>query len=453
MQKIIKKEDYKKLILTLILPLIILLTKPIGMTLNQSIVLGGLFLTIIWWATGVIYKDYASIFLIILFILFGQTPVKKVFFFIASDNFPLVIASFLLSQGIVNSKIADKFSSFVLEKYCYNSIRLVIMSFILGIILIFAIPQPFPRIILLASIYLNFLKNTSINDESKSILVFSVFVASTITSLMFLNGDVIINYSAMKFGGISFSFLQWAKYMTLPTLITSIIIAISFILLFNNNLKDTFNNTSSNIKLDFDKKGKITLCITAFIIILWLTESVHGINATNVALIGTVLMFITRIISIKDLRIINISLIISLTAQFSIGQVLNGSGVADKLSSFLVGFFPDGGSLLYIPFIIVIIMILHLVMGSLVAAVSVLIPTLIVITAGNLSKEFIVLLTCSSVCFHYILPFHHVSIMIGSANGYYNNKHVIKMGILLTIITILAVLFIYIPWWKMVGLI
>lgn len=92
-------------------------------------------------------------------------------------------------------------------------------------------------------------------------------------------------------------------------------------------------------------------------------------------------------------------------------------------------------------------------MGSLVTAISVLIPTLIAITAGNLSPEFIVLLTCASVCFHYILPFHHVSIMIGYGNGYYENKHIIRMGLVLTIITILAVLLIYMPWWKLVGLI
>lgn len=452
MKTIIKKENYKRVILSLIVPLILILFKPIGMTLEQSIILGSLFLTIIWWGTGWVYKDAASIFLLIIFIIFGNTPIKDVFFFPLSSNFILVVASYLLSQGIVNSSVADNFSSFILSKYCYNSKKLVIMSFILGIILIFVIPQPFPRVILLASIYINFLKKTSINEENKRVLVFSVFVASIITSLMFLNGDVIINYSAMKFGGINLSYLEWAKYMALPSLITAVIILFSFLWLFKGNLQDKFAFEKEE-KLVVTKSGKKALVITAIVIILWLTETMHGISSANVALIGTLLMFVTKIIKFKDLKVINISLLIFLTAEFAIGKVLLGSGIANKLSEFIMIFFPSPESIMYIPFIIFLIMFLHMIMGSLVTAISVLIPTLMTLTAGNVSTEFIVLLTLASVCFHFILPFHHVSIMIGYGNGYYENRHVIKMGIALSVITVLSVIFIYIPWWKILDII
>lgn len=452
MKTIIKEDNYLKVLLSLSVPLILMFIKPIEMTLEQSIILGSLFLTIIWWGTGWVYKDVASMFLLIIFIIFGNTPIKSVFFFPLSSNFILVISSYLLSQGIVNSNVADNFSSFILSKYCYNSKRLVIMSFILGILLIFVIPQPFPRVILLASIYINFLKNTSVNEENKRVLIFSVFVASAVTSLMFLNGDVIINYSAMKFGGINLSYLEWAKYMALPTLVTSAIILISFLLLFRKNLNDKFNFEKED-KLVVTKSGKKALLITALVVILWLTETLHGISSANVALLGTLLMFVAQIIKIRDLKVINVSLLIFLTAEFAIGKVLLGSGVAEKLSDSLIGFFPSAESIMYIPFIVFLIMFLHMIMGSLVTAISVLIPTLITLTAGNLSTEFIVLLTCASVCFHFILPFHHVSIMIGYGNGYYENRHTIKMGVALSAITVLVVLFIYIPWWKMFGIV
>lgn len=451
--KIIRKENIPKIIISLTVPLFIIFLKPMDMSLNQSIVLGSLFLTIIWWGTGIVYKDAASVFLVIMFILFGQTPIKNVLFFPLSDNFILVVASYLISQGIVNSKVADKFSNFVLAKYCYNSARLVIMSFVLGILLIFVIPQPFPRIILLASIYINFLKNLKVDKEEKSVLVFSVFVASTVTSLMFLNGDVIINYSALKFGGISMSYIEWAKNMALPSLIATIIIAWAFIMIFKKNLKIIFEIKNTKEKLYFGQSEKKVLAITFVIILLWLTESRHGISSANVALIGVIAMFIIGIISIKDFKVINISLLIFLTAEFSIGKVLTGSGVAVNISNFLTGFFPAAGSTMYIPFIIILVMILHMIMGSLVTAVSVLIPTLITITAGSVSPQFIVLLTTASICFHYIMPFHHVSIMIGYGNGYYENKHTIKMGAALTVITIVVVLFVFVPWWKLMGII
>jgi di/tricarboxylate transporter len=450
---IIKKENYLKVLLTLLLPLSIIVINPMSMTANQCMILGSLFLTVVWWGTGWVYKDAASIFLLIIFVIFGGTPLKKVFYFPLSGNFSLVIASFLLSQGIVNSKVADKFSGFVLKRYCTSSIRLVIMSFVLGIVLIFLIPQPFPRVILLASIYLDFLKKTGVNEEAKKILVLSVFVASSVTSLMFLNGDVIINYSAMKFGGINLTYAQWAKYMALPTFITTIIIAVAFILVFKKNLGDKFEIEEESDVLKFDRKGKLALVITGLTISLWLTESFHGIAPANVAIIGVVLMYLTRIVRLKDLNVVSISLLIFLTAEFSIGKVLAGSGTASVLSEYLTGFFPGAESIFYIPFIIVLIMVLHSIMGSLVTATSVLIPTLITITAGNLSPTFIVLLSCVAICFHYILPFHHVSIMIGFGNGFYDNKHVIKLGGALTLITLGTILFVYMPWWKIVGVI
>lgn len=53
---------------------------------------------------------------------------------------------------------------------------------------------------------------------------------------------------------------------------------------------------------------------------------------------------------------------------------------------------------------------------------------------------------------HYVFPFHHVTIMIGAANKFYSDKLVMKFGMVLTIITIVSVLGLYVPWWKIIGL-
>ncbi len=451
MQKIIRKENYLRVLLTFFIPIIFTILKPMNLTTSQSIVLGSLFVTILWWATGWVYKDFASFFLIIIFIIFGNTRLIDIFFFPLSENFILVVSSFLISKGIVNSKIADNFSEFILTRYCYNSRRLVIMSFILGILLVFIIPQPFPRIILLAAIYINFLKNTKVSKESERIIVLSIFVASTVTSLMFLNGDVVVNYAAMKFGGVNLTYLEWAKYMTIPTILTTLIILFTYLLLFKKDLKDKFKFESKE-ELLITKKGKKAIFITLIIISLWMTESFHGITPGLVALLGTILMFIFRILSIKDFKAVNVSLLIFLTAQFSIGKVLISNGTAQEINVFLTEFFPNSESIFYIPFIVLLVMGLHMIFGSLITALAIPIPTLLTVTQGNLSPEFVVLLTAASVCFHFILPFHHVSIMIGYGSGFYNNKQVIRIGLALTVITIFSVIFIYIPWWNLLGL-
>jgi len=451
MNKIISKKNYLKVLITLLIPISFTIFKPFNLTTSQSIVLGSLFVTISWWATGWVYKDFASFYLITVFIFFGNTSFKNIFFFPLSENFILVVSSFLISKGIVNSKVADNFSEFILTKYCYNSKRLVIMSFVLGILLIFIIPQPFPRIILLAAIYTNFLKNAKISKESERIIILSIFVASTVTSLMFLNGDVVVNYAAMKFGGINLTYLEWAKYMTLPTILTTLIVLTTYLLIFKKDLNNKFNFKSKE-ELSITKDGKKAIFITLIIISLWMTESFHGITPGLVALLGTILMFIFCILSIEDFKAVNISLLIFLTAQFSIGKVLTSNGTAQEINVFLIEFFPNSESILYIPFIVLLVMGLHMIFGSLITALAIPIPTLLTVAQGNLSPEFIVLLTAASVCFHFILPFHHVSIMIGFGSGFYNNKQVIKIGLALTIVTFFSVILIYVPWWNFLGL-
>lgn len=450
---IVKKGYKKQMLFSWLILLAIVIIKPLGMNLQQSVVMGSLFMVIVWWGTGIINKNIASLYLITVFIIFGGTPIGKVLYFPLSNNVVLVVASYLLSQGIVNSKVADKFTAFVLQKYCDNSRKLVLMSFALGIALIFVIPQPFPRVILLSSIYMNLLKNVEMDQGEKMVILFSVFVGSTVTSLLFLNGDVIINNAIQGFGDVHISYLRWMRLMTVPTLIATILVAMGFLAVFKRDLKHRFdwNKASPKEKTTFSER--ITLAITFGVVVLWLTESIHGIGAAQVSLLGVFAMFAFQVIKMKDFKAINVGLLIFLTAEFAIGKVLVGSGIAIKLGDALLTVFPTAGHFMYFPIIIFIIMGLHMIMGSLITALSVLIPTLITLTASNVSPEVIVLLTAVSVCFHYLMPFHHVTIMLGYGGNYFENHHVIKFGVYLTGVTIVAVLLIYLPWWRLMGII
>lgn len=450
MNKIIKTDQHYKVVLTLIIPLLIVIFKPLSMTLSQSLVLATLFTTVTWWATGYINKEVASIFMIVMFILFGKTSIEKIFFFPLSPDFITIIAAFILSQGIVNSKVADRFSEFVLYKFCDNSKKLVMMSFILGVVFIFVIPQPFPRVIILASIFLSFLKKQVVDEEENNIILFSIFVASTTTCMMFLNGDVILNYAAINFAGVKMSQTEWIKYMLLPATVTSIVVLGLYLFTFRKNLNTKFE-LDKVANSEMAKEEKISIAIMLIVIVLWMTESVHGIPATYILIGGVAAMYIFKIVGLNDLKTINYKLLIFLTAAFAIGKVMTGSGVADILSNYLLTFFPASSSIFYIPFILILIVIVHMLFGSTITALSVLIPSLIGITSDVLEPQFIALLSYVAVSIQYLLPFHHVTVMIGFGNGYYENKHTLKIGLVLTIMLPILIFGVFIPWWKFIG--
>ena len=441
------------IIASIMIPIIMVILRPMDLDLNQSIVFGSLLTVIIWWGSGIVNQTLACFVLLAVFVAFGRTPIRSVFYFPLSSDFILITCAFLLSQGVVNSKVADRISELILSKYCDSALKLVICSFVLAIVLVFVIPQPFPRVILLSSMYINFMKGQKISEESKEAVLFSIFVAATVTSLLLLNGDIIQNFSALKFGNINMSYLEWAKYMTLPSFVVLILTALVFIMVFKKEILNVnFTKAVTSVDQKMSKEEIISLAIILGVIVLWLTESIHHISVSTSALIGTLAMFATRIIGIKDLKALNVKLLIFLTAEFAIGKVMTGSGTAFKLSNYLTGFFPDPGSYLYLPFIVILIMALHMVMGSLITSLSVIITSLIPIVSGHLSPEVVVLLTSAAVSVHYLMPFHHVTIMIGFGNGCYQVKHTLKLGLRLTIMTIITTLFIYVPWWRLTGL-
>lgn len=444
-----------KLIGSIILPLLIIIMKPLEMTLNQSIILATLLLVLTWWTIEIVDRTYASIFLLIIFAIFGSTPLKVVLKFPLSSNFYMIALSFLLSQGIVNSNVANRFSNFVLNRYGNTPYKLILMSFVFGILMIFVIPQPFSRVILLASIYDQFFKERKVPKDAKEILFFSIFVASTVTCMFFINGDIILNYAALQFANISMSWMEWAKYMTVPTLFTTLAIGISFVLTFGKKLKNVDlsgdDNESEMGKLEF--KEKISIIIMGLVIALWMTESFHGINSAIVALVGTLAMFTFKIIEIKDLKSLNMGLMIFLTAAFAIGSVMNQSGVAGIVYSSITGIFPSTYSTGYLVVLILTVMGLHMLLGSSITTLSVVIPGLMELTHGVIDVVPLVLIVYILVNMHYVLPFHQVTIMIGAGNNYYSNKITIKYGIVLTLMMFVIIFGFYMPWWKLINLI
>jgi sodium-dependent dicarboxylate transporter 2/3/5 len=232
-----------------------------------------------------------------------------------------------------------------------------------------------------------------------------------------------------------------------------VMMGIGFIVVFRKELLDKFDlnleheETSAMTKEEYKAIG-----IMSIVVVLWLTYGIHGISPSMVALIGTIIMFAIGLIGIKDFKVINIGLLIFLTAGFSIGKVLNGSGIAVLISNSLMTLFPDASSPFYYPVIIGVVSAIHMVSGSSITAMSIAIPTLTAVTGEYVSTIFITMLVYIIVSIHYVLPMHHVTIMIGYGNNYYENKHVVKYGIFLTILLWIVTLCIYIPWWKFIHM-
>ncbi len=448
------KLKHKNHIILPILFAAIVLILPIPLSLRQKAVVITMMTTIYWWATGGVNMTFAAIFMLVGFLAFSGAHPLAVLNFPLSLTFVLILSSFLLAIGITNTKAAEQLAELILQRYGTSTYRLMALSFILGAILIFLIPHPFPRLIILGSIYNVFLSQYEIKEATKSAIMISVFIAGTSVPTIFINGDFILNYSALEFAGASASFTEWAWQMTIPGILACSIICLVLIFIFRKDLANVkWNKASDNVKMKLNKERKLAFLIMGVVVVLWASEAIHNIHSAYIGLLGVLAMLATKLIRPSDIRKINYPILIYLTAIFSIGRVLTASGINQILQDSLAGFIPQANGLGIYFFIILVVMAVHMVLGSCLTTMSITSPLLVSMLAGVVSPLAIALISYLTVSIHYILPYHHLSVLIGVGEEYYSEAQLRRYGILMTPLTFLIIFLLYLPWWNLTGLI
>lgn len=441
---------YRKLLLVLIIPLIILIYKPLNIDFNQAIIISSLLTTTVSWVLGIPNKIVSSVFLLMMFILFGNTPIDKVLFFPLSDNFLLIVFSFIFSQGIINSNLAKKLFLPFINKYSRNLLQFFITLVISIIILVFTIPQPYSRVILISLVYQEYFNNIKLDESIKEVLMFSIFAFNIIVHIFFKRGDIVLNNGILAVANVEMSELQWIKNLMIPGVAMLIIAILFFVFAFRKELALFKPGEIKDLEIALSRQDKINLALILIVIVAWATESVHNLSSAFVLVIGTFLMFIRKIITFKDLKSVNVETLFYLTAAFSIGTVMTNSGVAEKLFAPFIDFLPRNFNFKFILIIMLSSMILRLFLGSSVTTMSVAIPSFITIAGDTINSGVIMFLVFISIVTFYLLPFHNSLLAVGEGN-YFSNKVVLRYGIFCIIITFISMFLFFIPWWKFVG--
>ena len=431
---------------------------PLGLELNQQIVFGSLLLTVLSWAFQAISQSVAATFLLIMFSVFGMTPLQQVFKFPLSDNFVTIAMSFLMSQAIVNSGIAARLADTLLARFVRKPMDLIWVGIASNFLLMFLIPQPFSRTILLAAIFVEYIKRHKLPSATSEIIMLNLFVTAVTTLMMFLTADVILNNFAVEMSGTDISWFEWAKWMAVPSFVTTLIMS-GLLIIMNRKVFEVALGRPSAKNGEPDpehivshsplrRSEKIVLALVLATVGLWMTESMHGISSAWVAVACVAgLAVFTGTLKFKDLKYLNFPLMLFLTAAFSIGSVMQSSGISAAMFSV---FRMDAlvGTAWFVPAIIGLNAVIHQLVGSTVTSLSITVPGLRAIAGDVLSPIAIMFMSYVTVNLHYFLPFQQIVLLIGIEH--YSPKHILKIGVVMTVLTPIIVLLLYRPWFMLV---
>lgn len=438
-----------------LLPLLLFLAQPMGMDRRQALVTALLVLVIIWWCTGLVNKMLASCVLIAGFLLFSGAPLKTIFSFPLSSTFLLIALTYLFSKGVTKSGLAEKYLEPMLRKVGNTPLKALLCGGLMLLITIYAIPQPLARLIIVADIVKGYLDKTDGEETLKSVLLFGIFVLYVFVNMLTMNADIILNTTAAAVANLEMTDGQWLRYMAVPSLAYATAVIALLLLIFRRELagkklriQEPRRDAPQNTAGCWDRE---LLLLIAATVALWLTEPLHGIPNWAVTLCSIGVMFALGVLKAPDLKAIDISMLMFLTAAMSIGGVMSANGTADLVFSSLRGLIGSGSTVQVVFAVMLITICMHMLLGSNTTTISVVIPGVVFLCQGILPPTVIMFIVYVASATQWLFPFHSVGLMMGASKNYFTVRHVLALGIPLTLLVFAAVFGLYLPWWKLIG--
>lgn len=432
-----------------------------GLSYQGKMCLGLTLMTVVFWAFQIVQSGYASGFYLSLLVMFKVAEPAVVFSPWLGSTMYLVIGAYLIASAVKSSALGERIAYIFILRFVNSYKSIIISIFVLTAILSILIPHPWPRAFLIMSVMTVVIKSAKIPKEDSIKIGFSVFAASVPVSMIFLTGDSVINPLAVQASGMQVSWLQWFIYMGPPSIIASILTCALILILFKPTEEIKVNKEEIQEKLkslgNLSNKEKRTIVWLMTAVAFWMTDKIHGIDIGWITLLISMLMSFPAIgeaLDGKQWSEVPVHVLLFLTAAMTIGKVGGATGMNSWIAeTILPSTIPSNPYMLAIVIAIIAIGI-HMILGSVIAVMGIAIPALLIFTQPmGINPLIVTLLVYSSIGMHYILPFHHLNILVGQGeeNGMYGQKEVIRLGLPLTVVVFIIII-IEVLYWNFIGL-
>lgn len=418
-------------------------------------------MTVVWWACGVAQPAFVSAIYLALLILTGTSDTGTVFASWTKMQMWMVIGAYLIAAAVKESGLGERIAYWFALRFVRDWKSLVTSIFVLTFILSLLIPHPFPRAFMILAVMLAICDAAKMSQADKNKVGFLTFAAAAPGSMFFLTGDATLNPLVASYAADGCSFVQWFLYMSVPMLVATICTLLLGLFLFK---------PEKEMEIDFDEVrsrqealGKITekevrtVIWLVIAIVLWLTESMTGLNIGFVTLIvgaALALPVFGEVLTPATWNSVPINTLVFLTAAMGIGTVGGATGMNAWIASVVLPSAVPSNIFVLALLIAVITVVIHMFMGSVMAVLGICTPAFLAFTGGSgVTDLAVAMMVFSAINIHYILPFHNLAILVGEgpdAAGY-SSKDAMRMGIPLTVAVFVVVL-VEAVWFHVLGL-
>jgi di/tricarboxylate transporter len=420
-------------------------------------------MTVIFWAFGITQPGYTSGLYLLLLAVCKVAPTTLIFSTWTTSMMYLIIGAYLIATAVKESGLGERIAYWYISRYVKNFKSIIVSIFVLTFILALLIPHPWPRAFLIMSVMAVVIKSAGIPHEDAVKIGFTVFAASIPVSMIFLTGDASINpLAAESCAPETVGWMKWLIVMGPPMVVASLITMVMILILFKPTKEVEVNQSEITAKRaalgPMTGIEKRTAFWVVLAIILWMTDTIHGVDIGWVTLFIAVMMAMPKIggiLSPKSWSGVPVQTLLFLTAAVAIGRVGGATGMNAWIAQTLLPASVPDNMFVLGAFITLVAIAIHMVFGSVIAVMGIVIPAMLAFTSSmGISTIIPVMIAYTAINAHFILPFHNLAMLVGTGeeNGMYSEKECIRFGVPFTVVLFILSCVIELPWWKVIGL-
>ena len=443
-------SQIKKLLTAFIIALAVALFSFSLFTLPQSLLLGTIALLVALWTNEALPLGVVSLFPIILFPAFDIINTKATALNYAHPIIFLFLGGFLLAIGVEKTKLHIYISNKILG-FFPSTPRGMIFSLAFTSALLSSILSNTTTTLLLISIAVFLTDEIRLKMRFALAIAYGANIGGILTPIGTPPNLVLLGIMEDK-GLELIPFFQWI-YMVAP-LVLFMIVSMSFLLSIGTKDIEITHEIQKNV-LNSDQKKVVTV-LFSLIGLLLVNASIKpywsglGLSETGILLGFGILLFLPPF-SILDWKEDNgkipYEIILLFGAGFSIAKAFSSVGLADEVAVYLV-------SITHLPPLMLLLSVAILItftteVTSNVAMISIMLPVIYSVTelAGVNTTLFMMVATlCASYAF--MLPIATPPNAIAMSTGAINVKDMMRYGIVLNIIGVVAIVTIATYFWR-----
>lgn len=402
--------------------------------------------TVIYWASNLIPDYYTSLIFIFVSLSFSLTPKELIFSGFSSPAFWLVFSGMLIANAINKVKLSEQMISFFSKIKNPSYFNLLIIISIFSLSFAFIMPSGVGRVVLLIPISIIVAKNFGFEKKDKGYtgIILCFILCTTIPGFSILPANA---PNMIMIGLISEIYninLLYSHYLFSNFLMLGILKNIFIVLLLYYFFKDTTKIKDNSKEKNIEKTKEQKIVITTLIIMIgfWLTDFIHGINPSIIAMIGILFLSFPKIgiINTKDINTLNFSSLIFLAGVISFGSVTANSDFIKESLTLILNNFNIFETRFLNFFVITSFMSfsgLFLTQATIPAIYTPIATELSILSGFNINEIFMMQVTAFSTVF---LPYQMAPLIIGVKLAELKQRDMIKIILSLAIITIFIIL-------------